>query len=137
MKSLIITCMFFLYTITIEASHPVKVVLHDRENKIYFHLDLYEESVNVPGMEIFGPMKGYMKGNIYGTWMVTSSQINNDKTATIRLSNDLGSEIQEIRLTMKNDSTYIAEQQGGISIKKVVNKKLVKIPRILKFSPFQ
>ena len=84
-------------------------------------------------MEMFGPMNGYMNGNVYGIWMITSSKIENEKTATFRLSNDLGSETQEVKLTVENDSTYSLEQQGGTVIKKVVNKKLVKIPRNLTF----
>lgn len=96
----------------------IKCTLYDRENKIYLHLDLYEESINVPGMEMFGPMNGYMNGNVYGIWMITSSKIENEKTATFRLSNDLGSETQEVKLTVENDSTYSLEQQGGTVIKK-------------------
>lgn len=62
---------------------------------------------------MFGPMNGYMNGNVYGIWMITSSKIENEKTATFRLSNDLGSETQEVKLTVENDSTYLLEQQGG------------------------
>ena len=92
-------------------------------------LDLYEESIDVPGMELFGPMNGYLAGKgVYGTWMVTSFQIKNDKEATLRLSNDQGSETQSILLTWQNDSTYLMELQNGVVVKKVVNKKLVKIP---------
>ena len=86
-------------------------------------------------MEMFGPMGGYMNGNVYGIWMVTSSKIEDERTATIRLSNDLGSETQQARLTIENDSTYVFEQEDGAVIKKVVKKKLVKIPKKLTFRP--
>ena len=125
MKKYIVTCLVGLCTGLTTARSPFKCTLYDRENKIYLHLDLYEESINVPGMEMFGPMNGYMNGNVYGIWMITSSK---------RLSNDLGSETQEVKLTVENDSTYLLEQQGGTVIKKVVNKKLVKIPRNLTFN---
>lgn len=134
MKKYIVTCLVGLCTGLTTAHSPFKCTLYDRENKIYLHLDLYEESINVPGMEMFGPMNGYMNGNVYGIWMITSSKIENEKTATFRLSNDLGSETQEVKLTVENDSTYLLEQQGGTVIKKVVNKKLVKIPRNLTFN---
>lgn len=117
------------------AQKPFKCTLSDKENGVNLYLDLYEESIDVPGMGMFGPMNGYLNGNIYGIWMVTSAKIQDEKTAVIRLSNDLGSETQEVRLTQKNDSTYIFEQRGGTAIKKVVNKKLVKIPQKLTFSP--
>ncbi len=80
-------------------------------------------------------MKGYMNGNVYGIWMITSSEIKDEKTAIIRLSNDFGSETQQVRLTIKDDSTYLFEQEDGAVIKKVVGKKLVKIPRDLTFTP--
>ena len=82
---------------------------------------------------MFGPMNGYMNGNVYGIWMVTSCKVEDEKTATLRLSNDLGSETQQVRLTVENDSTYQFEQEDGAVIKKVVNRKLVKIPKKLTF----
>ncbi len=99
MKKYIVTCLVGLCVGHTTARSPFKCTLYDRENKIYLHLDLYEESVNVPGMEMFGPMNGYMNGNVYGIWMITSSKIENEKTATFRLSNDLGSETQEVKLS--------------------------------------
>lgn len=107
---------------------PWKCKLNSTEGGVKFIIDLYEESVNVPGMDMFGPMNGYLGGNIYGVWMVTSFKINSDKEATIRISNDLGSETQECILTQENDTTYNLKLKGGVCVKKVVNKKLVKIP---------
>lgn len=134
MKKFVAVCLAGLCAVCAVARLPFKCTLYDRENGIHLRLDLYEESINVPGMEMFGPMNGYMNGNVYGIWMVTSSKIEDEKTATFRLSNDMGSETQEVRLTVRNDSTYLLEQRGGTVIKKVVNKKLVKIPRNLTFT---
>lgn len=79
-------------------------------------------------MEMFGPMNGYLGGyGIYGVWSVTSFEIKDDKTAFLRMSNDLGSETQQIRLTQQTDSTYLMELQGGVVVKKAVNRKLIKI----------
>ena len=104
------------------------------EEGINLCLDLYDESINVPGMEMFGPMNGYMSGKgIYGLWMVTSFKIESDREATLRLSNDQGSETQRIRLTCLSDSTYQADLQGGVVMKKVEGKKLVKLPSRLTF----
>ena len=134
MKKYILLCIAALSAGFTSAGEPFKCSLYDVENKIRLILDLYKESVNVPGMEMFGPTNGYMNGNVYGTWIVTSSKIEDEKTAIFRLSNDLGSETQEVKLTVENDSTYLFEQQGGVAIKKVNNKKLVKIPRKLTFT---
>ncbi len=109
-----------------------KASLSCKEENLHLTIDLYEESINVPGMEMFGPMHGYLNGNVYGIWTITSSKIINENTALIRLSNDQGSETQEVKLT-KNEDQYIFEQIDGVCIKKVVGRKLVKIPKKLIF----
>ena len=112
----------------VKAAEPWKLRLDNSDEGVYLHIDLYEESIPVPGMEMFGPMNGYLNGKgVYGIWSVTSFDIKNDKVATLRLSNDLGSETQSIRLTWQNDSTYLMELQDGVVVKKAVNRKLVKI----------
>lgn len=114
------------------AQQTFKASLSCKEENLHLTIDLYEESINVPGMEMFGPMHGYLNGNVYGIWTITSSKIINENSALIRLSNDQGSETQEVKLT-KNDDQYIFEQVDGVSIKKVVGRKLVKIPKKLIF----
>lgn len=112
----------------VKAAEPWKLRLDNSDEGVYLHIDLYEESIPVPGMEMFGPMNGYLNGKgVYGVWSVTSFDIKDDKVATLRLSNDLGSETQSIRLTWQNDSTYLMELQDGVVVKKAVNRKLVKI----------
>ncbi len=129
MKNRALLSVVLLLSIALRAGEPWKLQLTNKEEQVDLKLDLYEESIDVPGMELFGPMNGYLTGKgVYGTWMVTSFQIKNDKEATLRLSNDQGSETQAILLTWQNDSTYLMELQNGVVVKKVVNKKLVKIP---------
>ncbi|MBO4611858.1 MAG: hypothetical protein J5671_01655 [Bacteroidaceae bacterium] len=111
------------------AAEPWKLHLFNDAEEIEMHIDLYEETIDVPGMAMFGPMNGYLGGKgIYGKWMVTSFVIKDDHAATLRVSNDLGSETQSVLLTWQNDSTYAMDLQGGVVVKKVVNRKLVKIP---------
>ncbi len=116
------------------AEGPWKFRMVNPEAQINLHIDLYEESIEVPGMSMFGPMNGYINGKgVYGVWMVTTCKIKSDKEAVIHLSNDLGSETQVVELTLQNDSTCIFEQVNGNVIKKAVNRKLVKIPSKLTF----
>lgn len=123
-----------LFTLAnVSAGEPWRIKLHSPEEKINIHIDLYEESVEVPGMEMFGPMNGYMDGNIYGVWSVTSFEIKSDKEAVINLSNDLGSETQKTRITQTNDSTWMVKFEGTNVVKRVIGKKLVKIPSEIKF----
>lgn len=123
---------FCVCSLWIMGQQAFKVSLSCKEENLHLTIDLYEESINVPGMEMFGPMHGYLNGNVYGIWTITSSKIINENNALIRLSNDQGSETQEVKLT-KNDDQYIFEQVDGVSIKKVVGRKLVKIPKKLIF----
>lgn len=113
------------------AAEPWKLSLTDPNEKIVLNIDLEEESIEVPGMEMFGPMHGYLGGNIYGVWAVTSFRINKDK-AILRLSNDLGSETQEAELTQTTDSTYQLKFIGSTVVKRAVGRKLHKIASTLK-----
>ena len=111
------------------SAEPWRLKLANDVEQATLRIDLYEESVDVPGMDILGPMNGYLGGKgIYGVWMVTSFDIKDDHTATLRLSNDQGSDTQRVLLTQQNDSTYLMELQGGVVVKRAVNRKLVKIP---------
>ena len=113
------------------AGKPWKLSLTDPKEKITLDIDLYEESIDVPGMEMFGPMNGYLGGNIYGVWTVTSFQIKKDK-AILRLSNDMGSETQEAELTQTSDSTYTLKLLGSTVVKRAEGRKLHKITPPLK-----
>lgn len=103
----------------------------DPTEKITLDIDLYEESIEVPDMEMFGPMNGYLGGNIYGVWTVTSFQIKKDK-AILRLSNDMGSETQEAELSQTSDSTYTLKLLGSTVVKRAEGRKLHKITPTLK-----
>ena len=114
------------------AEQPWKLRLHQPEEKIDLCLDLYEESIEVPGLEAFGPMNGYLGGNIYGVWYVVGFDIKDDRQATITIANDLGSEDQKLTLTQTSDSTYQLKFLGYNAVKRAQGKKLVKIPSEMK-----
>lgn len=120
--------LFLAFSASICASKPWKLHLKEPNMKIELKIDLYEESIEVPGMEMFGPMNGYIGGDIYRIWSITSYKIKDDKNARIRVSNDLGSETQEIELIKKNDSIWHVNFIGRNVIKRVRGKKLVKAP---------
>ena len=120
---------------SLQAAGPWRMVLENKETETLLKIDLYEESIDVPGMEMFGPMNGYLGGRgVYGVWTITSFDIKDEQTAMMRISNDLGSETQSIRLSQQSDSTYLMELQGGVVVKRAVNRKLVKIPQSIVMS---
>ena len=117
-----------LYSILFQAQGPWKMNLLCPEEDVRLHINLYEETIEVPGMEMFGPQNGYLGGNIYGVWTVTSFKIQDDKTATLKLSNDLGSETQKVTLIQQSDSVYTMRFDGTNVVKRAVGRKLVKVP---------
>ena len=129
MKRLFFTVLLALCSASVMlAQGPWKLKLFCPEEKVRLHIDLYEESIQVPGMEMFGPMNGYLGGDIYGVWTITSFEIKDNREATLRVSNDLGSETQRITLTQQTDSTWLMRFEGRNVVKRVNGKKLVKIP---------
>lgn len=110
-------------------SEPFKGLFMATDLRIQLRLDLYNESVEVPGLEVFGPMNGYISGNdLYCTWYVSSIKKVDENKAIIHFSNELGSETQAVELTIKADSLVQFKQIDGSVLKKVVGKKLAKLP---------
>ena len=132
MRSRAIIAGLFAISAAVLGQEPWKFLLHSPEEKINLHLNLYEESIEVPGLEAFGPMNGYMDGNIYGIWYVVGFNIKDDKHATITIANDLGSEDQKLTLTQTSDSTYQLKFLGYNAVKRAQGKKLAKIPGEMK-----
>ena len=128
MQKTTIFTVFFSLAGLLWVEGPWKIHLHCPEEKIDLRLDLYEESIEVPGLEAFGPMNGYMDGNIYGVWYVVGFDIKDDKHATVTIANDLGSEDQKLTLAQTSDSTYQLKFLGYNTVKRAQGKKLVKIP---------
>lgn len=111
---------------------PFKGVFKNNEHGVTIQLNLYTPQLEAPGMSFLGKLHGYMHGRIYGMWLLTSHTIENN-TATLRFSNDQGSDAQTIRFTQINDSIFQYEAIDGNEIKKVQGRKLVKIPGTLQF----
>ncbi len=126
----LLTAILLTVAISALAQGPWKMILTCPEEKIDLVMNLYKEDIEVPGMEMFGPMNGYLGGNIYGVWSITSFKIDSDKNVSLRVSNDLGSETQAIQITQQNDSVWRMEFTGHNVIKRVNGKKLVKIPSV-------
>ncbi len=110
---------------TSQPPRPFEGHFHCKETGVNLYLNLYEETISVPGFSFLGKMNGYMNGNIYGTWMLVKHSIEGN-TAHLRLSNDIGSDTQDIDFTLNPDSTYTYDAIGGNAIRRAVGRKLVK-----------
>lgn len=102
------------------------------ETGLTVYLNLYEETLDVPGYAFLGKMNGYMRGGIYGTWMLTRYNIEGNK-AQLRFSNDIGSDTQDIEFVQVSDSVYAYRAVGGNAIRRAEGRKLVKVTGNMKF----
>lgn len=127
---------FPIFAQTRTTDKPFKGHFVNKENNVHLYMDLYEESIVAPGYDFLGKMNGYLIGNIYGTWFMVSHQVNDNK-ATLRFTNDQGSDSQTVELTCVNDSTLSYHATGPAVIRKVDHRKLVKIPTTLTLSRYR
>ncbi len=108
------------------ANRPFAGHFYCADTDTHIYLNLYEESLTAPGFSFLGKMHGYMNGGIYGTWMLISHKTDGKK-ATLRFSNDIGSDSQNIEFTQTSDSTFTYRAVGGNAIRRAVGRKLVKV----------
>lgn len=104
------------------------------ETGFRLHLNLDEEAIEIPGMSFLGLTNGYLDGktnnHVYSVWMLLKYEMNADgRKVKLRFSNDIGSDSQDVELTLIDDDTIKYEALGINSIRKVEGgKKLVKTP---------
>ena len=129
----ILFCCCFLQTFAQTTQKPYQGKFYNKDYGIYLNLDLYKESIEIPGYSFFGKVNGYIDGKIHSTWILVSYKIHEDH-AHIRLSNDQGAESQSIIISCPNDSILNYRAIDGNHIKRVQKGKFVKIPQELIFN---
>lgn len=138
MKKVTLVLALVLLAITAMAQQekrPFKAYLYNSEYDVFLHIDLYEESIAVPGNELYGQLPGYLgKRNNSFYWPVTAARLKDDATAELSLINDFGSEDLTATLTWENDTLYTLRQEKGSTLKVPKNGKWQKLPKVLPFS---
>ena len=116
-------------------STTFKGYLYNAQYDVYIRMDFYHNNVTVPYQEIYGPMPGFFGDKQDGRkWLFTDATIKDAKTAEIQIINDYGSEDLEAKLIYNpHDGSYTLERTGGSTMKIVVNRQWVKIPKKLVF----
>ena len=129
---LLITChLSVIAAVAQNNSTAFRAYLINKEYDVYLNINFYDEDIQVPGQELYGPLPGYLgKNHNSFCWVITSAKIKG-KTATISLINDYGSEDLTATLTLQNDSTYILKQESGSTLKVPKNGKWQKLPKTL------
>ena len=112
---------------------PFRAYIINDDYEVFMRLDLYGESITVPGQELYGELPGYLgkKHNSF-CWLITSSKIDGDK-AELKMINDYGSEDLTATLTVENDSLYVLRQVEGSTLKVPKDGKWQKLPSKLVF----
>ncbi len=107
--------------------------IYNAEYQVWIDMDFYNSTVMVPRWQIFGAVPGYL-GAVRDTrkWVFTSAEIKGHK-ANLAITNDYGSEDLTATLSYNGDGSYTFTQQDGSTIKIVVNRKWLKLPKKLIF----
>ena len=136
MKKLIAIFLIFLPNLNLSAQNtvePFRAYLINNEYEVYLRIDFYDETITIPGQELYGELPGYLgKKNNSFCWVITSAKIQ-DRTAHLAMINDYGSEDLTAILTAKNDSLYELRQVEGSTLKVPKNGKWQKLPKTLEF----
>ena len=122
-------CLFTLLSASAQKTEkPFRAYLYNNEYEVFMRLDLYDESITVPGQDLYGELPGYLgKKNNTFCWLITSAKIDGNK-AELQMINDYGSEDLTATLTAENDSLYVLKQVEGSTLKVPKEGKWQKLP---------
>jgi len=119
---------------TLKCEKPFKAYLVNEEYKVFMRLNLYDKDVKVPGQDVYGELDGYI-GSLQGSgvWLITASELKGDRTATLEVINDYGSEDFTATLRLNPDGSYTLKRHGGSTMKFAVRGKWQKLPATIGF----
>lgn len=127
--TIITICMVCIGMSAQKRLRPFNAYLYNKEYGIYLQINFYEQDINVPGQELYGPLPGYLgKERNSFCWVITSAKLKNDKTAEVAFINDYGSEDFTALLTQQNDSCYTLKHLDGSTLKVPKNGRWQKLP---------
>ena len=134
MKKLILLAIVFMIPLLGKAQNmdkPFRAYLYNNEYDVYLRIDFYDESITIPGQELYGKLPGYLgKKNNSFCWIITSVEVSGP-IAHLSMINDYGSEDLTATLTAASDSLFVLKQVDGSSLKVPKNGKWQKLPKTL------
>ena len=114
-----------------ESKKPFRAYLINKEYSVYLRIDFYQESISVPGQDLYGKLPGYLsKQHNSFCWLITSAEVEGNK-ATLQMITDYGSEDLTATLTAESYSVYVLKQIEGSTLKIPNNGKWQKLPKTL------
>ncbi len=132
-KNIIAIAIFLVLSSDVLAQQDsFRAYLYNNEYDVYLRINFYDQDVQVPGQDIYGPLPGFLgKRHNSFCWVITSCRVKNEREAQMDLINDFGSEDLTATLTRKNDSIYILRQETGSTLKVPHNGKWRKLPKTI------
>lgn len=126
-KLLSILSILLIWSINLHAQEtlPFKGKFINTDLKINMVINLYEESLDVPGLEGLETCYGYINGNINGNWIILKVKKIDTKSATVRVTCDRGNDATDLELTFADDKISLKQQEP--CIKTIQDNKYVKI----------
>lgn len=131
MKRLVVLFLSFFCIVAFACAQTFKGHFVNDEYKIQMELNLYADSVAVPGMDD-EMCYGYISGNTNGMWVILKVLKLEKDRAEFRASCDNGSDSQNVELTV-SDGKLVLRQLKDAYIKTVVDRKYVKLPKSVEF----
>ncbi len=134
MKKLLFAFAVFIGVTAISAQEKrlFKGTFYNRENGITIAIDLYDTTITATNYSFLGKMHGYMSGRLYDVWFITNCKVE-DNSAYVTFENDLGADEQNVRFSFDKQGRLLYETQGANNIRRVENKKWVKLPAKMVF----
>ena len=102
------------------------------EYKIQMELNLYNDSISVPGIDD-EKCYGYLRGNTNGTWVILKVISVEPEKAVFRASCDNGSDAQNVELTVGEGGKLVMRQLKDAFIKTLAGQKYAKLPKTVEF----
>ena len=119
---------FSLFTLSFAQSDSLvfKGKFMSQEPRMNLVLNLYEDKIDVPGLEGLETCYGYLNGNINGMWVILKVKKLEEKKALVRAACDRGNEAVDLEITLTEDGVAVKQMEN--CIKCVAGNKYVKMP---------
>lgn len=131
MKRITILILLLVGVFSLAGAQTFKGHFVNDEFKIQMVLNLYADSIEVPGIDD-EMCYGYINGNTNGTWVILKVISVEKEKAVFRASCDNGSDSQNVELTLE-DGKLVMRQLKDAYIKTVADRKYVKLPKAVEF----
>lgn len=131
---LLVTCMICVCNVFADGK-TFQGKIYCSEQDVTMELNLYGETVKIPGQDILGEVYGYLKKNTDSrAWIIMGVKFAADgNSAELEIINDYGSEDLVASLSFDKDGMYTLRQLSGSTMKVAVRGKWVKLPKEMKF----